>query len=101
MPDVTAVVGDLGHACLGLKALGLCAYDPAKPFTVYFAPGAAIGALAFTLAVQQLLKPVHRFRLTTRHLTLSRIYICVFGSIAAAIVAAILPSLTILHERPW
>jgi hypothetical protein len=86
---------------LGLKALGLCAYDPAKPFTVYFAPGAAIGALAFTLAVQQLLKPVHRFRLAARHLTLSRIYICVFSGVAAAIVAAILPNLTILHERPW
>lgn len=101
MLDVTAVASDLGHACLGFEALGLCNYNPAKPFTVYFAPGAAVGALAFTLAVQQLLKPVHRFRLTTRHLTLSRIYICVFGGVAAAVVAAILPNLTILHGGPW
>ena len=101
MPDVTAVASDFGHACLGLKALGLCNYDPAKPFTVYFAPGAAVGALAFTLAVQQLLKPVHRFRLATRHLTLSRIYICVFGGVAAAAVAAFLPNITSLHEGPW
>lgn len=101
MPDVTAFANDLGHACLGFKALGLCDYDPAKPFTVYFAPGAAIGALAFTLAVQQLLKPVHQFRLATRHLTLSRIYICVFSGVAAAVVAAILPNITSLHGGPW
>ena len=101
MPDVTVLASDLGHACFGLKAFGLCDYDPAKPFTVYFAPGAAIGALAFTLAVQQLLKPVHRFRLTTRHLTLSRIYICVFSGVAAAVVAAILPNITSLHGGPW
>jgi hypothetical protein len=63
------------HACLGFKALGFCDYDPAKPFAVYFAPGAAVGALAFTLAVQQLLKPVHRFRLSARYLTLPRIYV--------------------------
>jgi hypothetical protein len=101
VPDVTSVASDLLHACLGFEALGLCNYDPAKPFTVYFAPGAAIGALAFTLAVQQLLKPVHRFRLTTRHLTLSRIYICVFGAVAAAAMAAILPNITSLHGGPW
>jgi hypothetical protein len=101
VPDVTAVAGDLGHACLGFEALGLCNYDPAKPFTVYFAPGAAVGALAFTLAVQQLLKPVYRFRLATRHLTLSRIYICVFAGVAAAVVAAILPNITSLHGGPW
>lgn len=101
LDDVTAVASDLRHACLGFETLGLCNYNPAKPFAVYFAPGAAVGALAFTLAVQQLLKPVHRFRLTTRHLTLSRIYICVFGGVAAAVVAAILPNLTILHGGPW
>jgi hypothetical protein len=101
VPDVTSVASDLLHACLGFEALGLCNYDPAKPFTVYFAPGAAIGALAFTLAVQQLLKPVHRFRLATRHLTLSRIYIFVFSGVAAAVVAAILPNITSLHGGPW
>jgi hypothetical protein len=101
VPNVTSVASDLLHACLGFEALGLCNYDPAKPFTVYFAPGAAIGALAFTLAVQQLLKPVHRFRLATRHLTLSRIYICVFSGVAAAVVAAILPNITTLHGGPW
>jgi hypothetical protein len=60
-----------------------------------------LGALAFTLAVQQLLKPVHRFRLATRHLTLSRIYIFVFSGVAAAVVAALLPNITSLHGGPW
>jgi hypothetical protein len=61
--DVPAFANDLSHACFGLKALGSCAYDPAKPFSVYFSVGNAVGALAFTLAVQQLLKPIYRFRL--------------------------------------
>lgn len=86
--DATIVASELGHACLGLEALGLCSYDPAKPFTIYFAPGAAVGALAFTLAVQQLLKPVYRFRLEARHLSISRIYICVFCGVAAVVVAS-------------
>ena len=100
MPDVTALDSDLGHACFGLKAFGLCDYDPAEPFTVYFAPGAAVGALAFTLAVQQLLKPVHRFRLAARYLTLSRIYVSVFGGVTATVVAAILPNIASLHGGP-
>jgi hypothetical protein len=101
VPNVTSVASDLLHACLGFEALGLCNYDPAKPFTVYFAPGAAVGALAFTLAVQQLLKPVHRFRLAARYLTLPRIYVCVFGGVAATVVAAILPNIARLHGGPW
>jgi hypothetical protein len=63
--------------------------------------GRSIGALAFTLAVQQLLKPVHRFRLSTRHLTLSRLYICVFVGVAAVALAAVLPNIVRLHEGPW
>jgi hypothetical protein len=99
--DAITVASELGHACFGLEALGLCSYDPAKPFTVYFAPGAAVGALAFTLAVQQLLKPVYRFRLEARHLSLSRIYACVFSGIAAVVLAAVLPNIPILHGGPW
>jgi hypothetical protein len=89
------------HACLGFDWLGLCNYDPAKPTLVYFDLGAAIGALAFTLAVQQLLKPIHRFRLAARHLTLVRVYICVFSGVAAVIVAAVMPNITSLHGSPW
>jgi hypothetical protein len=95
------LANDVGHACLGFVSLGLCEYDPAKPYTIYFALGAAVGALAFTLAVQQLLKPVHRFRLAARHLTLIRIYLCVFSGLSAVVVAALLPNLTRLHYGPW
>jgi hypothetical protein len=49
--------------CLGIGALGLCAYDPRQPFAIYFSLGDAIAALGFTLAVQQLLKPIYLFRL--------------------------------------
>jgi hypothetical protein len=98
---MTMLANDVGHACLGFVSLGLCEYDPAKPYTIYFAPGAAVGALAFTLAVQQLLKPVHRFRLAARHLTLIRIYLCVFSGLSAVVVAALLPNLTRLHYGPW
>jgi hypothetical protein len=89
------------HACLGFDWLGLCNYDPAKPALVYFDLGAAVGALAFTLAVQQLLKPIHRFRLAARHLTLVRVYISVFGAVVAVIIAAVLPNITSLHGGPW
>jgi hypothetical protein len=51
------------HACWGLNALGDCDYDPAAPFSVYFSLGEVVGALGFTLAVQQLLEPIYRFRL--------------------------------------
>jgi hypothetical protein len=33
--------------------------------------------LAFTLAVQQLLKPIHRFRLSARYLALPYLYVLV------------------------
>ncbi len=89
------------HACLGLEMLGLCAYDPAKPFSIYFSLGEVIGALAFTLAVQQLLKPIYRFRLVARYLSLSRLYIAVFTAVFAVVFAAVAPNLPVLHGGPW
>ncbi len=101
MSDVSGFANDLSHACFGLKALGSCAYDPAKPFSVYFSVGNAVGALAFTLAVQQLLKPIYRFRLAARHLSLSRLYFCVFAGVVAVFTATALPNLPQLHGGPW
>ena len=49
--------------CLGVKAFGLCRYDPLKPHAVYFSIGEAIGALAFLLAFTQLVTPGLTFRL--------------------------------------
>jgi hypothetical protein len=81
--------------------LGTCAYNPASPFSIYFSLGEVVGALAFTLAVQQLLKPIYRFRLTARYLTLHRLYACVFAGLAAVVIAASVPNFPILHGGPW
>ena len=55
MPDpVTA--SEVPNACLGLSWRGTCRYNPAAPTSIYFSLGEVVGALAFTRAVQQLLK---------------------------------------------
>jgi hypothetical protein len=87
-------------ACFGISWLGLCQYNPASPTSIYFSLGEAVGALAFTLAVQQLLRPIYRFRLAVRGLKLSRLYMLVFAGVAAALIAALLPSLPVLHGSP-
>ena len=89
------------HACLGLSWLGQCNYDPAAPASVYFSPGAAVGALAFTLAVQQLLRPIYRFRLSARYLPVRLLYIVVFAAAGATVIAALVPNFPVLHGRPW
>ena len=101
MLDLPTVPSDLTHACFGLQAFTACAYDPAKPYTVYFGPGAAVAALAFTLTVQQLLKPVHRFRLTARRLSIGKLYIGVFAAAGLVIISAILPNIPALQSGPW
>jgi len=88
-------------ACFGISWLGLCQYNPAAPTSIYFSTGEAVGALAFTLAVQQLLRRIFRFRLAARRLKLSRLYMLVFAGVAAALIAALLPGLPILHGGPW
>jgi hypothetical protein len=87
------------NACLGLTALGNCAYDPAAP-SIYFNLGAGIAALGFTFAVQQLLKPIYAFRLNVRHISLRELYGLVFLGMLAVIVASILPSFPALHHGP-
>jgi hypothetical protein len=95
MPEIVT------YACLGLKFLGECNYNPAAPASLYFSLGEVVGALAFTLAVQQLLRPIHRFRLAARYLSLRYLYILVFGGVGAAIIAAIVPNIPVLHGGPW
>ncbi len=101
MTDTSSLVPALSYACLGVKALGLCAYNPGAPFSVYFSLGEAIGALGFTLAVQQLLKPIYLFRLGARYLSLRWLYACVFLGALAVLVAAVVPSFPVLHAGPW
>jgi hypothetical protein len=85
-------------SCFGVSWLGLCQYNPASPTSIYFSLGEAVGALAFTLAVQQLLRPI--YRLAVRGLKLSRLYMLVFAGVAAALIAALLPGLPVLHGSP-
>ncbi len=101
MSDATSIAAEVKHACLGLEALGTCVYDPTVPTTVYFSLGEVVAALGFTLAVQQLLKPIYHFRLTARHLSLTNLYVFVFAGALAAMAAALLPSLPLFHNAPW
>jgi hypothetical protein len=85
-------VAEATHACLGIAVLGQCAYDPAKP-TVYFSLGDAVAALAFTLTVAQLLRPIFRFRMRVRALSEGPVYVLVFAALALVVVASALPHL--------
>src|SRR5437879_6128070 len=89
------------YPCFGLSWLGLCNYNPAAPSSLYFSLGEVIGALAFTLAVQQLLRPIYRFRLSARFLALPHLYILVFAGVGAALIAALVPNFPVLHGGPW
>ena len=77
--------------CLGVSWLGLCNYDPALPAPVYFTLGNAISALAFTLAVQNFLKPVFKFRLGVQYLTLRRLYLLVFAAVLVIVISTVVP----------
>jgi hypothetical protein len=91
----------LSSPCLGFSWLGVCQYNPAAPTSIYFSIGEVVGALAFTLAVQQLLKPIYRFRLSVLDLSLTHLYICVFAGVGAVAIAALVPHFPILHSGPW
>ena len=84
--------------CIGLVSWGLCRYDPANPSPTYFSLGTAISALAFTLAVQNFLKPVYVFRLSIRHVTVGRLYSMVFTGTFLCFFAALVPRMAFLHR---
>lgn len=85
------------NACLGLSWLGNCAHDPSIPSPLYFTPGDAIAALAFTLAVATFLKPIYRLRLAVRYLSLGRLYGLVFLAFVLTVFAALVPNLPFLR----
>lgn len=87
-------------ACLGIEWLGLCNYDPAAPAPNYFTLGNAVTALAFTLAVQNFLKPIYLFRLNIRHVTTKRLYSLVFAGAICCVIAALVPRMPFLHGLP-
>ena len=87
------------HPCFGLAALGACAYNPGAPNVVYFSVGDAIAALGFTLAIQQLLKPVYLFRVRAYGLRVVSLPIMVFAGALCAVVAMILPNLPLVRNN--
>jgi len=66
----------------------------------YFTLGEAVAALGFTLAVQQLLKPIYLFRLNARFLSLSTVYALIFMGLLSVLIAAVLPSLPLPRTSP-
>src|ERR1700737_4428239 len=81
------------YPCLGLSFLGSCFYNPGQPAPIYFSIGNAIAALALTLAVQQFLTPIYRFRLRAYGLKISYLILPVFFGFVCALAAALLPNL--------
>ena len=70
-----------------------CLYNPAQPSLVYFSVGDAIAALALTLAIQQFLNPIYRFRLRAYGLRIGYLILPVFLGFVFSVIAALLPSL--------
>jgi hypothetical protein len=84
--------------CLGLSVLGSCLYDPAQPAPIYFSVGNAIAALALTLAVQQFLTPIYRFRLRAYGLKINYLIVPVFVGFVCSVIGALLPNLPLPHR---
>jgi len=63
--------------------------------------GNAIAALAFTFAIQQLVKPIYRFRLRAYGLKLIYLSGAIFAGAVCSLVAMALPNLPISHEGPF
>ena len=86
------------YPCFGLSILGLCAYNPAQPTPTYFTVGDAIAALGFTLAIQQLFRPIYRFRLRAYGLRILYLVWVVFLGAICSVIALLLPNLPISHS---
>jgi hypothetical protein len=86
------------YPCLGLSFLGSCFYNPGHTSPVYFSIGDAIAALALTLAVQQFLTPIYRFRLRAYGLKISYLILPVFFGFVCVLAAALLPNLPLSRK---
>lgn len=89
------------YPCFGLEILGMCKYDPRAPSPSYFTIGDAVAALAFTLAVQQFLKPIYRFRIRALGIRLTYVVAAVFVGAFCTVIAAAAPSLAFAHGTIW
>jgi hypothetical protein len=88
------------HACFGFELLGMCKYDPQAPSPASFTIGDAVAALAFTLAVQQFLKPIYRFRLLAMGIRFSHLVSAVFVGAVFTVFAAAVPNIGLLQGTP-
>ena len=86
------------YPCFGISFWGLCAYNPAQPAPTYFTVGDAIAALGFMLAIQQLFKPIYRFRLRAYGLRILYLAWAVFLGALCSVVALLLPNLPLSHS---
>jgi hypothetical protein len=86
--------------CLGIQALGRCNYNPASPGSSIFTVGDAIAALAFTLALQQFLKPIFEFRIRTWGIPLIGFYGLPFAGAACVLIGSLWPHLPVPHSWP-
>lgn len=87
------------YFCLGVEAFGLCEYNPSSPQNVYFDIGSAVAALGFTLAIQQILKPIYEFRFRTYGVRFWYLIIAVFIGVVCVLIASILPSLPVSKDK--
>jgi hypothetical protein len=97
---VAADISSISFYCLGIEALGTCSYNPAAPGSSVFTVGDAIAALAFTLALQQFLKPIFEFRIRTWGLPLIGFYALPFAGAACILIGSLWPHLPVPHSWP-
>ncbi|HEV2161190.1 MAG TPA: hypothetical protein VGR52_02990 [Stellaceae bacterium] len=97
----TLVPADSLFPCLGLNILGKCSYNPSHPYTTYFSLGNAVAALAFTLAIQQFLRPIYLFRLRSYRIKVWYLLALVLVGFACPLVAMILPNLPLSYSSPF
>lgn len=86
--------------CFGFEFLGMCEYNPQAPFSSYFTIGDAVAALAFTLAVQQFLKPIYQFRLRVMRIKFSSVVFAVFVGAFCTVVASAIPNIAFVGGTP-
>lgn len=87
--------------CFNFIGFELCAYELAPRATNYFVLGHAVSALAFTLALQNFLKPIYRLRLAVRSLSIGRLYVVIFGAVGLTAFAAIVPQVPVSRSSWW
>lgn len=89
------------HDCFGLSFLGLCAYDPSEPASIYFSIGDAVAAMGIALIIPEFLRPIYTFRLKTRIISLNIIYYIVFSAFIFVVIASIIPNLDISNRNTF